>query len=114
MLRDFGYEVDTASNHNEAYVLMKNNDYAVHICDIKMPGEDGITLLKNVREFKPDSYFIMITGYGDEQKAIDCLNYGAYAYLKKPVIGEELRITIERCISYQKLIMSSKMLEGVL
>lgn len=114
LLRDYGYEMDTASNYDEAYVLMKNNDYAVHISDINMPDVDGITILKNVREFKPYSYFIMITGYGDEQKAIDCLNYGAYAYLKKPVIGEELKITIERCISYQKLMMSSKMLEGAL
>lgn len=114
LLRDFGYEVDTASNSKEVYELVRNNDYTIHICDIRMPGEDGITILKNIRELKIDSYFIMITGYGDEQKAIDCLNSGAFAYLKKPVFGEELKIIIERCIMYQNLAIGERMLEGVL
>ena len=113
LLEDLGYEVDTAQNSQQAYELIQGTDYAIHLTDIKMPRENGITLLDRAKVIRPDAYFIMITGHGDEQTAVDCLNKGAFAYLRKPVEYQELWITLENCLAHQTLIDNTKQLEQV-
>lgn len=113
LLADYGFIVTTADNGGDGYTLVKERDYDIHIADIKMPDVDGIEFLKMSRARKPDADFIMITGFGDEEKAAVSLNNGAFAYLKKPVKGEELRATINRCLEYRSYIRNKHMLQGM-
>ncbi len=113
-LSRIGYEVDTADSAEEAIRQITQTDYDVHISDIKMPGESGLQLLERARSLKIDANFIMITAHGDENTAIESLNKGAFAYLKKPVSLKELKIIIERCLEHKDLVKNRQLLEGVL
>lgn len=114
LLEDWDFLVETASNGLEAFERIKIIDYDLHVADIRMPHMDGLELIKEVKQLKPTAYFIMFTGHGDEQTAIECLNQGAFHYLKKPVDSAELKIAVERCLGFQKLVDNIKRLEGVM
>ncbi len=114
VLTEIGYDVTTIYSGEEALKLIEKENFNIHILDIIMPKMSGLEVLKKAREIKPDANFIMVTGYGNEQKAVDSLNYGAFAYLKKPVLWQELEITINRCLKNEKLVHNKKILEGIL
>jgi DNA-binding response OmpR family regulator len=114
LLSDHGYIVTTAKSGVDGFAILKEHEYDIHITDINMPDVDGIEFMKMSRAYKPEAQFIMITGFGDEEKAADSLNNGAFAYLKKPVRGEVLCATIERCLDYRAYIRNKHMLQGML
>ena len=69
-------------------------DPAVVVLDLRMPKRDGIDVLRDLRSSRPWTNVVIITGHGEEQDAIRCLNEGAFAYLKKAVSNDAL---IEKC-----------------
>ena len=77
-LSDIGYEVLTAENGANALNIFKNTDIPVVITDIKMPGIDGIELLRKIKRENPDTEVIMLTGHGDLDLAIKSLKYESY------------------------------------
>jgi putative two-component system response regulator len=78
------YEVHTASGGQEALDLIQNKDIDVVTLDLNMPGRLGIDVLKEIRELKPNTEVIVITGYGTLNNAQEAIRFGAGDFISKP------------------------------
>jgi len=87
-LRDF--DVTTALNGNDAIKSVQENDYDVIVLDVKMPGKDGIETLKDIKNTNQLSQVIMLTGHATVESAIQGMKLGAYDYIMKPTVTEDL------------------------
>jgi PAS domain S-box-containing protein len=95
-LADAGYEVYTAEDGNIALDLVKKRVPDIVLTDIRMPGKDGIELLKAVKQGFPDIEVIMITGHGDLKLAIESLKMDAVDFITKPINNDILEIALKR------------------
>jgi PAS domain S-box-containing protein len=95
-LTDAGYEVLTAENGFSGLDMVKTHNPDIVLTDIRMPGMDGMALLKAVKQSFPDIEVIMITGYGDANLAIESLKTGAVDFISKPVNQDVLEIALKR------------------
>ena len=95
-LMDMGYPVVTADNGNAALELYQQDHPDLVLTDIKMPGLDGIELLRRIKELNPDTEVVMITGHGDMDLAIRSLKYGAADFVTKPINVDALDIAVRR------------------
>ncbi len=84
LLSGENYQVITASNGVEAMGIIANEDLDLIISDIRMPGLDGVELLKKVKEMRPDVQVILVTGYQSLESAIEAAYEGVYDYITKP------------------------------
>ena len=78
------YDVDTAPDGRSAIERMRLHPYDLLITDLKMPGMDGLSMIREARRYKADLAVIIITGYSTESTAIEALNLGVAGYLTKP------------------------------
>jgi len=104
-LADRGYRVLTAENGEEALRVFHEAHPEVILTDIKMPGMDGIELLKRIKAESPNTEVIMITGHGEMELAIQSLKYDASDFITKPINDEALDIALRRALeklSYKK------------
>ena len=85
LLTEEGYEPVVAGSAEEALELLAKKRFELVISDIKMPGVDGLTLLRNLRESHPETAVIMMTGFGQIESAVEALKLGASDYLTKPI-----------------------------
>lgn len=99
-----GYTVNSASNGREALTLLKGYTADVIITDIKMPELDGIQLLQQIKKYYPGTSVIFITGYGTIENAVEAMKEGAFDYITKPIIDNEIRIVLQRLIKQQQLL----------
>jgi signal transduction histidine kinase/FixJ family two-component response regulator len=95
-LQDRGYEVLTAEDGYSAYEAYRAHDPDIVLADIKMPGMDGIELLKRIKRESPDTEVIMITGHGDMELAIQSLKHEACDFVTKPIKEDVLDIALGR------------------
>ncbi len=95
-LRDAGYEVLTAGGGGEALSLFTAHRPRIVLTDIKMPGMDGIELLKRIKAKDPEAEVIMITGHGDMDLAVESLKHEATDFITKPISDEALEIALKR------------------
>ncbi|MFW5639962.1 MAG: response regulator [Thermodesulfobacteriota bacterium] len=95
-LRSDGYEVFTATSGAEGLEIFDREKPEIVLTDIKMPGMDGIEVLKRVKARDPDTEVIIITGHGDIDNAIEALKYGASDFINKPIRDEVLAIALSR------------------
>ena len=93
-MRDMGSAV--AYDGESALEVAREEEPDVMILDLKMPGIDGIEVLRRVKESQPEIEVIILTGHGSEADEKTCMELGAFAYLQKPVDVEELSATIKR------------------
>jgi two-component system cell cycle response regulator len=84
VLEDDGYVVTTASSGEEAVDLLRDNQYALVISDIRLPGINGVEVLDHIKRVSPRTNVIMITSHGSLDTSIDAIKHGAYDYLLKP------------------------------
>ncbi len=104
-LKKSGHEVVSCKDGIEGLHAFKENDFDLVISDLKLPGADGITVLKKVKEIKKDAEVIIITGYATIETAITALKNGAYDYITKPYPLEEIlnKVTqVENMIKVRK------------
>ncbi len=104
-LEPTGYRCDKFTVPEEAMEAYRQNQYDIVITDMKMPGMNGIEVLKHVRTIDPAARVIIVTGFGDVNTAIAAVNNGAYAFFGKPVNLDDLidtLIKIENEIKKQK------------
>ena len=99
-LRHAGYEVFCAPDGKGALSLLGQENIQIVICDIRMPGMNGIDLLKKIRDFSPETIVVMITAYASVETAVDALRYGAFDYILKPLIDEDVLAKIMRIDQY--------------
>lgn len=95
-LSDMGYEVRTAENGEEALEIFKEVQPPIVLTDIKMPGMDGIELLRKIKMHNPETEVIMITGHGDMDLAITSFKDEASDFITKPVDVDALDVAIQR------------------
>ena len=107
-----GYRVDVAYDGNQAKALMEDQEYDAAIFDLKMPGRDGLSLLKWVRGANREIGVIVITAYGEVETAVEAMRRGAYDYLTKPVDLKRLRLSLERLLDHQALVAENRVLRA--
>jgi DNA-binding NtrC family response regulator len=99
-----GHQVSTSLSGQEAFDLMEKEPFDIVITDMKMPGIDGIEVLKKVREKYPDVVVIVITGYSTVQSAVQAMKLGAFDYIPKPFTPDEVLVVIEKAMEKKSLI----------
>ena len=95
-LKADGYDVVSAQNGPEGIAAFEKEKPDIVITDIKMPGMDGIEVLKKIKDLNADTEVIIITGHGDIENAIEALKHGASDYINKPIRDEALAIALGR------------------
>src|SRR3954469_26026790 len=97
-----GYEVRTAANAEEALDRVHDRAPAVALCDIRMPGHDGLWLAQHIREESPETAVIMATGVQDVGSAVTSLRQGVIDYLTKPFGRDRLQEPVARGLEWHK------------
>ncbi|MDA9952531.1 sigma-54 dependent transcriptional regulator [Chitinophagales bacterium] len=105
------YKVEEAADGAKGYEMISNNHYDVVLLDIKMPKMDGIEVLEKAAAENPDTPFIMISGHGTLETAVECVKKGAYDYLQKPPDLNRLLITVRNALDKSTLITETKVLK---
>lgn len=109
LLRSF-YDITTAKNGKEALSILEHASFPVIISDYKMPGMDGLTLLRKIKASYPQSVLVLLTGYADVTLAINALNQDiCYKFLQKPCSAQEIGEAITSC--FEKYSVDKKRLE---
>jgi DNA-binding NtrC family response regulator len=103
LLETEGFRVLTAENGTEALSLLLTEEPEAAILDIRMPGLDGLTVLRRAREGGSDSAFIVMTAQGDSGTAIDAMKLGAFDYVSKPLDFKVLLTQLERAVEQRRL-----------
>lgn len=102
-LAEVGYRVEVADNGLQALERIKAQPYAIVFTDIKMPDIDGLDLLSAIKEYRPETEVIIVTGHGSMESAIKAMKFGSYDYLQKPFKLNVLKIIIDRILDAKKL-----------
>jgi len=110
LLRLEGYEVDGVYSVKDALDQLKKQNCAIVITDVNMPEADGFELLRTIRDRHADVVPIVITGYGTIESAVEAIKMGAYDYLTKPLMDDEVRLVIQRALQQQALIRENRSL----
>ena len=103
ILEEEGYEVETALSGKEAFDKMKVSPFDIVITDLKMPGIDGMEVLKTFRKEYPDLIIIMITGFSTVETAVEAMKLGAFDYIPKPFTPDEVSIVVKKAIEKKSL-----------
>jgi PAS domain S-box-containing protein len=102
-LRMNGIEIDTSETAADALERIREVDYDAIVSDIKMPGMDGLALLREIREARPSTPTLMITGHGERDLAVQALRGGAYDFVQKPIDRDYFVASLERAIQLRAL-----------
>ncbi|GAB4406292.1 MAG: sigma-54 dependent transcriptional regulator [Bacteroidia bacterium] len=105
------HEVDTASDGKEGLDKVLAESYDAVICDIKMPRMTGMEVLDHVMAAKPETPFIMISGHGDIETAVEATKKGAYDFIEKPPDLNRLLLTLRNAIERKDLVVETKRLK---
>jgi DNA-binding NtrC family response regulator len=92
LLAKEGYEVAIAESGSEALRFLDGQPFDLVLTDLRMPGLDGVSLLKKIKEQYPDTLVVMMTAYGSEKIAVEAMKAGAHDYIVKPFDNEEVKI----------------------
>ena len=105
------YQVDEAEDGVVGLEKIKNNDYDLVLCDIKMPKMDGVEVLEEVKKIKPEIPMVMISGHGDMETAIHTMRLGAFDYISKPPDLNRLLNTVRNALDKKQLVVENKILK---
>jgi two-component system nitrogen regulation response regulator NtrX len=105
------YQVDEAEDGVAGLDKIKNNDYDLVLCDIKMPKMDGVEVLEEVKKIKPEIPMVMISGHGDMETAIHTMRLGAFDYISKPPDLNRLLNTVRNALDKKQLVVENKILK---
>lgn len=105
------YQLEEAEDGLRGLEAIKNNDYDLVLCDIKMPKMDGVEVLEAARKIKPEIPFIMISGHGDLDTAVNTMRLGAFDYISKPPDLNRLLTTVRNAVDRKELIVENKILK---
>ncbi len=104
LYRERKYDVDTAGTAEDAMALLEEYEYSLAVVDLKIPGTDGISLTKQVRERWDDLDVIIVTGYASIKGAVEAIRHGASDYITKPFEREEILLATEKVLEKRRLL----------
>jgi DNA-binding NtrC family response regulator len=113
-LREQGYKVDTAGTFAEGVAALERKAFDVVLADIRLGDGDGFDLLAYSRRVRPDASVILLTGYGSVEAAVEAIRQGAFDFLTKPLIDQELEMAIERALNQREVIEENRTLRAQL
>ncbi|AEM69429.1 putative two component, sigma54 specific, transcriptional regulator [Allomuricauda ruestringensis DSM 13258] len=106
-----GYNVVEAEDGLAGIEAIKKEDFDLVLCDIKMPKMDGVEVLEAAKKIKPEIPFIMISGHGDLDTAVNTMRLGAYDYISKPPDLNRLLTTVRNALDRKELAVENKVLK---
>src|SRR6266446_5642902 len=110
LLEDAGYAVFTADSAETALEVFSANEIGVTLTDIKMSGRNGLELLDQIKSMDDESIVIVMTAYSSVDTAIAALRKGAYDYVTKPFVNEDLLQTIKNAVTQRRLFHENRFL----
>ncbi len=105
------YSVQEAEDGLQGIELVKNEDFDLILCDIKMPKMDGVDVLEAIKKIKPEIPMVMISGHGDLETAIQTMRLGAFDYISKPPDLNRLLNTVRNALDKKQLVVENKILK---
>ncbi len=111
ILTQENYKIDVAENGKDGLAMIQQNTYDAILCDIKMPEMDGMALLDKATEIAPETPFILITGHGNTDLAVEAVKKGAYDFINKPPDLNRLLITLRNAVDKNSLVVETKVLK---
>ena len=109
-LREQGHEVETAADGSAGLVLLERAVPDAVITDLKMPGIDGLEVLRRAHEIDATLPVIVLTAFGSIEDAVAAMRDGAHDYLTKPYNRDELRLTVEKALEKRRLVQENRTL----
>src|SRR5215207_10705731 len=103
MLRGAGYTVDTAETGEEGVAAARGSTFDVILSDMRMPGISGIDVLQRLRDARVDSAFIVMTGFGTIDTAVEAMKLGAVDFVQKPFLRDELLMRVKTAADRRQL-----------
>jgi DNA-binding NtrC family response regulator len=110
VLKGEGYSVASAASGYEALDRLKQGGVALLISDLRLPDLDGLALLKQTRELRPETEVVMITGHGSVEQAVEAMKLGAYDFIEKPLDSTALLKTVAKALEKQRLATENRQL----
>ncbi len=114
MLQSADYEVTTSHDGEGALSAVKGQAFDLAVVDLKLPGTDGISLMRELHQVNPEMPVIILTAHSSVKSAVEAIRMGAFNYLAKPFDLDELLLQIERALENRRLHSEVKRLEGIL
>ena len=105
------YIVDEAEDGIHGLDKIKQGDYDLVLCDIKMPKMDGVDVLEAAKKLKPEIQMVMISGHGDLETAVNTMRLGAFDYISKPPDLNRLLNTVRNALDKKMLVVENKILK---
>jgi len=105
------FEVEEAEDGLLGFQMIEKKDYDLVLCDIKMPKMDGVEVLEKTQKIKPDIPFIMISGHGELETAVQTMRLGAFDYISKPPDLNRLLNAIRNALDKKQLVIENKRLK---
>ncbi|MDX1962071.1 MAG: sigma-54 dependent transcriptional regulator [Pirellulales bacterium] len=110
-LRGQGYKVDTAADRAPAIQLLDRKNFDVVLCDVRLREGDGLEILRYCRDKMPHTTVILLSGYGTVETAMEAIRGGAFDFLSKPLIDQELEMSLQRAFSQRKVLAENQALK---
>jgi len=110
VLREEKYEVVEAADGLAAIKALQERDFDLIVADLRMPGADGIEVLRRTREMAPQTLVILVTAYASLETAVEALRQGAHDYIIKPLIFEDVLGKVRRLLDYKQLAWEAQIL----
>ena len=108
---DENYQISEAEDGEKAIKMITEDDFDLVICDIKMPKKDGEEVLAYAKKIKPETTFVMISGHGDLETAVNTMRLGAFDYIPKPPDLNRLLTTVRNALDHKTLKVENKLLK---
>jgi DNA-binding NtrC family response regulator len=103
-LMDEGYSVDTAATGAEAIELFDQGGHHLAICDLQLPDMDGLEVMRHMKDARPTTEVIVVTGYGSVARAVEATKAGAFYFVEKPFDFEEIQPLVEKALERRELV----------
>jgi DNA-binding NtrC family response regulator len=114
LVEEAGYQAAAAGGADEAVEKAREQEYDAVLSDIRMPGKDGIQLIGELRELRPDTPVILMTAFGTIDSAVDAMRAGAFDYVTKPFKRDEILAVLERAFERRELEQENRRLRRAL
>ncbi|WP_321531166.1 sigma-54 dependent transcriptional regulator [uncultured Desulfuromonas sp.] len=110
LLKKSGYTVETAHSGEEGLALLPKHPFEIVITDLRLPGMDGLEILKRVKEHNTETNVILVTGNSSAESAVTAMKYGAFDYITKPLNFDKLKVILDKAQEKLELVAENRYL----